>query len=895
MAARVGLLRPRRPLITKKMCNRVDVWATFIRRSGLCPTVNHGHVHEQHGQLEIMEHYSGKVYCCEVPTHIMYVRKNGKPVWCGNSDRHSAKGIIADVIPDDSMPRAGDGQPIDMILNPIGVPSRMNVSQIWDALAGKVAAKTGKPIEVLQFGQDNFEFINSLLSQNKVTDVDDVYDPRTGKTNKVMTGIKYTYKLNHPVMKKFSVRQRDGYSVDQQPLKISGSHKSAKSGGAMEVYALMAHGADHFLEDSVRRSSYNPTFWAAFESGLPLPPPKPTYANQQLINYLKAAGVNVESGGDRVKFSPMLDRHVNDISAGAIKNPGVIKSKNLQPEPGGLFDEVTTGGLQGCLHGSMKVLTENGLMPIAEIVENRLSVNVYSFDFAKEEFVLKPVTNWFINKSEDGLGRFEFDNTFNNIPNEDSRLWLTGNHKIMLRDGGYIRADLAKSILQVEYWPSDQQLSPAGSQWPQDIKGNFRLTDVKIKFNSTCDHEYCKTRRVYDIEVADTHNYIANGILVSNSNWTSIDLKAPVVHPLYEDFIHNVLSVLGHNPVLLSGTEIKAILSKVSSKEILKRISEKIQSSSVPRNSLLKAVKAVRAAIKNDLNLADFVITKIPVLPPMFRPIYPLPDGSIEESPINKAYKNLLLVNQLDTKLMSGQDKKEFENKLKDAVGEVIGMHDIMDGDFRSPRGAVSIIKGKRNKSGLFQNKLLSRRMDYTAQAVAVPNYTLGINEVGLPEDIIWGLYAPHIMRKLSSLGTSPVNAKKAIEERSTDARRALDTIMADTPVVLNRAPTLHKFSMMAFYPKIVGGNAIQTNPLINEGYNLDHDGDSIIGPIMTRDCSGYLRWQNIRKLQGDQLIIDHDAVKQYSVKNFDVITDEYDFATPTAFSTHRLPTMYII
>jgi len=667
-------------------------------------------------------HVSGKVVNVvdRGKEYVVYV-KSEEPAQVGDKlvQRTAAKGIISEIMPDDSMPRDKAGDPIDIILNPIGIPSRINLGQVHETLTAKVANKNGKPISVSQFGQDNYEYVKKLLKDNNVSDKEDIFDPKTGRTTSAMLGYQYFLKLNHPVLKKFSVRQREGYSVDQRPLKVSGTKHNAKSLDAMSLYALMSHGVDNFLEDSLRRSSSDPGFWAAYESGLSIPPPQPSFVNRQFLNYLRVAGVNTEESGDRIKFSPMLDKDTDNISSGEIVNPLSVKTKNLLPEKGGLFDETVTGGLQG-------------------------------------------------------------------------------------------------------------------------------------------------------------------------QHWASIKLKEPVPHPLYAEFIKNIIGVLGHDYNTMSGAEIKKVLSDTNAASLAKKISASLSKAKAPRSGLVKAVKALRGISRHKMSLGDLVITKVPVLPPVFRPLYPLADGTLEESPINKAYKNLLMVNEINTGTMTKDQKAEYYQNLQDAVSIVIGMHDISDGDFREGKGAVSLIKGVRNKYGMFQNKLIKRRLDYTAQSVSVPDYTLGINEMGIPENMAWGLFAPHTTRRLSQLGFKPTEAREMVEQRSPDAKRALDLVMKGTPIVANRAPSLHKFSMMAFLPKIVSGDALKTNPLINEGFNLDHDGDSISGPMVVRDLGGKVFAQHISKMNGGKHLFTNGNVDQYSVKSLYVLNGDGRLVLPSSFSEHR-------
>jgi len=165
------------------------------------PEVNHGHHRTQNGQSEeLISGYDKPVYCITVPEHVLYVRRNGKAVWCGNSGQFGNKGTIAEIIADDRMPRDEKGRPFDLVWNSDGVISRTNTSQIIEAALGKRAEKTGKPELMPSFlPTDAVDYTEKLLADAKLKSEETVYDPILNRNiPKVFTGVSYTYKLHQP-------------------------------------------------------------------------------------------------------------------------------------------------------------------------------------------------------------------------------------------------------------------------------------------------------------------------------------------------------------------------------------------------------------------------------------------------------------------------------------------------------------------------------------------------------------------------------------------------------------------------------------------------------------------------------------------------------------------------
>jgi DNA-directed RNA polymerase subunit beta' len=131
-------------------------------------------------------------------------------------------------------------------------------------------------------------------------------------------------------------------------------------------------------------------------------------------------------------------------------------------------------------------------------------------------------------------------------------------------------------------------------------------------------------------------------------------------------------------------------------------------------------------------------------------------------------------------------------------------------------------------KWSLFQRRLLSMAVDEVGRATVTANPTLNMDEVGLPEKRAWVIYRPFIMRRLIRRGMPATEAAQNVANQTEQARKAMLEELEERPVIINRAPTLHRYGFLAAWPKLVGGETLQTSPVIAPGYALDHDGDTM-------------------------------------------------------------------
>jgi len=266
--------------------------------------------------------------------------------------RHGNKGIITQIVPDHEMPHDGEGKPIQIALNPAGVPGRINLGQVLETAAGKIAEKDGRTFLSRNFSdknQDQTEAIQEELKKRGLSDTETLYDPVTKKPiGQVLTGNQYILKEKHQVEKKMSARSAEAYDMTNIP-KGGGPH-GAQSIGSLGMYAMLAHGArSNIREMQTLKADKNDDFWLDIQEGLPIPPPKVPFAYEKFKGMLNVLGVDVKKQGvSSLGLVPLTDKDVLEMSNGELKNPGRrVRGKDLRPESGGLFDPKVTGGLEG--------------------------------------------------------------------------------------------------------------------------------------------------------------------------------------------------------------------------------------------------------------------------------------------------------------------------------------------------------------------------------------------------------------------------------------------------------------------------------------------------------------------------------------------------------------------
>lgn len=322
--------------------------------------------HESEGVVTDVDKTKGGGYNVTVKAY-MPAREGDKL-----AGRYGDKGVIAKIIPDDQMIHDKEGNPYHILLNPLGIISRGNPSQVHEALLGKIARKRGKPYKVPGFSDDSMvDFVKKELQDAGMKDTEDVFDPTTGrKVKNILTGDRFIYKLHHTAESKGRGRDVGAYTSEGLPAK--GGEFGAKRISNMEINALLSHGATEVLRDAqVIRGQRNDEFWRAFRLGLTPPSPKTPFVYDKFLAHLQGAGINIKKDGERMQLFAMTDKDVDKLSSGALTTSKTVGGDALDEIEGGLFDRGITGGHGGAKWSHIK-LSEPIPNPIMEEPIRRL-------------------------------------------------------------------------------------------------------------------------------------------------------------------------------------------------------------------------------------------------------------------------------------------------------------------------------------------------------------------------------------------------------------------------------------------------------------------------------------------------------------------------------------------
>lgn len=261
----------------------------------------------------------------------------------------------------------------------------------------------------------------------------------------------------------------------------------------------------------------------------------------------------------------------------------------------------------------------------------------------------------------------------------------------------------------------------------------------------------------------------------------------------------------------------------------------KTKASEQKRKILLKRLQIVESFRQSGNKPEWMILEVVPVLPPDLRPLVPLDGGRFATSDLNDLYRRLINRNNRLKKLLEIQAPdvilRNEMRMLQEAVDALIQngkASTAIRGQSQRPLKSLSdYLKGKQ---GRFRQNLLGKRVDYSGRAVIVTNPELKIWQCGIPKTMALELFKPFIIRKLEEHGFAQTvrTAKKYVEKGRPEIWDLLDEIIKDHPVLLNRAPTLHRISVQAFYPQLVEGKAIQIHPLVCTAFNADFDGDQM-------------------------------------------------------------------
>jgi len=324
-------------------------------------------------------------------------------------------------------------------------------------------------------------------------------------------------------------------------------------------------------------------------------------------------------------------------------------------------------------------------------------------------------------------------------------------------------------------------------------------------------------------------------------NYIVIDPKdTPLIRGelLTDEMHHKVVADHGNNFVTGMGAEaIREMLRQIDLNKLSNQLRQEMRetNSDIKRKKLVKRLRIVEAFRNSGTRPEWMILEVIPVIPPDLRPLVPLDGGRFATSDLNDLYRRVINRNnrlkrlmELDAPEIIIRNEKRMLQEAVDVLFDNGRRGKVVTG--RNKRPLKSLSESLKGKQGRFRQNLLGKRVDYSGRSVIVIGPDLRLHQCGLPKKMAIELFKPFIFNRLISKGfaTTIKSAKKMVERETPEVWDALDEVVREYPILLNRAPTLHRLGIQAFEPILIEGKAIQLHPLVCQAFNADFDGDQM-------------------------------------------------------------------
>ncbi len=732
--------------------------------------------------------------------------------------RHGNKGVISRILPEEDMPYTADGRPVDVILTPLGVPSRMNLGQILELHLG-LAANTLNyqaicpPFAGATEGEIREELKKAGFAESGKMPL---YDGRTGERfeQDIAVGYMYILKLHHMVEDKIHMRSIGPYSlITQQPLggKAQGGGQRF---GEMEVWALLGYGAAYTLRemltiksddiqgrsqafDSIVRGERITHHFAPASFNVLLHTLRGLALDVELMrNGSSVAGSRKTPGAeasdfDAVRIRPASPERILEWSHGEVTKPETINYRTQRPEKNSLFDEKIFGPERDyeCYCGKYRGIRYKG------IVCEKCGVEITRAIVRRERMghvdLAVPVAHvWFLRA----------------IP---SRLAM-----VLGISGG----ELEKVVYFAGYIV------------------NMVHEKEKARISGELEAEY--KQKMKNLQDEKSKEKMKELFLEAKKDIESLRIGAVLDEPKYHRF------AIKYGAMFEAGIGAEAIynLCKLLDLKVLIKDIEValLDAGAAEREKLGKRLSIVRGMLRSGVRPEWMFLSRIPVIPPGLRPMVALEGGRHATSDVNDLYRRVINRNNRLKKLIEIHAPDVILRNEKRILQEAIDA--LVDNSIRHGGAAYSATTQARTrplkslsdnlkgKHGLFRQNLLGKRVDYSGRSVIVVGPELKLHQCGLPKHMALELFRPFVIGKLleKELAYNIRGAGRLIDEGVPEVWAILEDVIRDKYVLLNRAPTLHRLGIQAFQPILIEGNAIQLHPMVCPAFNADFDGDQM-------------------------------------------------------------------
>lgn len=536
--------------------------------------------------------------------------------------------------------------------------------------------------------------------------------------------------------------------------------------------------------------------------------------------------------------------NILDWSYGEVTKPETINYRTLRPEKDGLFDERIFGPTKDweCYCGKYKRIRYRG------IICDKCGVEVTLSRVRRERMghltLATPVAHvWFFKGSSSPLSLI-LDMSQKDL---ESVIYYAS-YLIIAVDEDKKKKGFAEFAETIEKRKKalKQQIEEEEKNIDKEVtdrKKESKKVGAKNEQKDLIEQEIDLIRRQKLTKIRDRYDQEAKKIdeIAAALNALLKSLKPGSV--LSEDEYFKILEY--EVPVFFTfktGAEgLMQLIEKVNLDDLIVTLRKEVEKAKGQRYlKLVKRLRLIEVIRKADISPRDMIYSVLPVIPPDLRPMVQLSGGRFATSDLNDLYRRVInRNNRLKHLLALGAPEIILRNEkrmLQEAVDSLIDVSQRGTQVVSSPLRSLSDML--RGKQGRFRQNLLGKRVDYSGRSVIVVGPDLKLSECGLPKEMALEMFKPFVLREVIVRGYAPniKSAKRYIEKRPPEVFDILEEITKNHPVLLNRAPTLHKLGIQAFYPKLIEGAAIQLHPCVCTGYNADFDGDQMAVHIPLSD-----------------------------------------------------------
>ena len=529
-----------------------------------------------------------------------------------------------------------------------------------------------------------------------------------------------------------------------------------------------------------------------------------------------------------IRISVASPDQILNWSHGEVTKPETINYRTLRPEKDGLFCERLFGPTKDweCFCGKYKRIRYRG------VVCDRCGVEVTRSKVRRERMghirLAAPVAHiWFSKTTPSRLGLL-----LDLSPRNLERVLYFAQHIIVSVDEevrkeaieekrASAEQEIAKrrKVAEQRIEELNQKAESARSNDGEDAEVELKATEVEIEaINAQLATEESQLEEQLQLAIDELEDLRVH-MLIAESRFRE----------LKEQFGSVFQAAMGAEAIL-------AILKTIDLEALRQQLTNEMHSTSGQRRK--KAIKRLRVveSFRNSGNrVEDMILSVLPVLPPELRPMVQLDGGRFATSDLNDLYRRVINRNNRLKRLMDlGAPEIIIRNEkrmLQEAVDALIDNgrrgRPIQGSHNHKLKSLSDLLRGKQ---GRFRQNLLGKRVDYSGRSVIVVGPELKMHECGLPKRMALELFKPFVMHRLAVLGIAPniKNAKRMVERARPEVWDILEDVIKNRPVLLNRAPTLHRLGIQAFMPVLIEGNAIQIHPLVCSAFNADFDGDQM-------------------------------------------------------------------